>query len=165
MSTGDGTDEEASLSTARTVSAMHTSPGRTTKGDVFNGLAEARSVCPFCGKPASKSALSSHLLVCQKRKESLGRIHAPVMSQSQKMTTARPSSVTTTHDRAGGQQQQSSVDRLSRTATYSSRAHSASAIGSAKKSSPLVKRGRNERSVIICSILLHSRIVNCGFFV
>jgi hypothetical protein len=88
----DGTDDEGSLSTARTVPLLQISPNR--RGDVFSGVAEARTVCPYCGKPAAKSALSSHLLGCKKRKESQLRLQVPAMSQSQKIPD-RASSATT----------------------------------------------------------------------
>lgn len=94
----DAPDDDASLSTARTVPLLQVSPNK--RGDVFSGVAEARTVCPYCGKPASKSALSSHLLGCKKRKESKLRAQVPAMSQSQKIpdrassaTSRRPQTI------------------------------------------------------------------------
>ena len=41
--------------------------------DLFDGEGQGLNVCAFCGKPTVKSALSKHLLVCKKRKESQQR--------------------------------------------------------------------------------------------
>ena len=43
----------------------------------FEGQGHAQAACPFCGKPSTKSALSAHLLSCQKRKASKERRMLP----------------------------------------------------------------------------------------
>lgn len=61
--------------------------GTGTGTDTFGGHGHAKAVCPFCGKPSTKSALSSHLLSCQKRKASQERRMQPtkpLVSQSHK---------------------------------------------------------------------------------
>lgn len=37
--------------------------------DTFPGNAQAKAVCPFCGKPTVPSSISSHLLVCKQKKQ------------------------------------------------------------------------------------------------
>ena len=62
---------------------------RNASKDSFGGHGHAKAVCPFCGKPSTKSALSAHLLGCQKRKASQERRTNPskvLLSQSQKET-------------------------------------------------------------------------------
>ena len=139
----DGTDDEGSLSTAKTVPRMvQTSPasGRT-RSDVFSGAAEGRSVCPFCGKPSSKSSLSAHLLGCKKRKESMERRHAPVlMSQSQKVPAGRSASATPSKR----EHQARVVDRLSRTASSPSSTRSGRSPGGTAD-----QKGRGERSASV----------------
>ena len=83
--------------------------GEATRGaarghgsDTFAGHGHAKAVCPFCGKPSTKSALSAHLLNCQKRKASQERrTHPtkPLMSQSHKEKTPTFSSPTKTTPR------------------------------------------------------------------